>query len=154
MCVDEFWGCYLLFRDIYFCINYLLAFLATFVATMTFDQFGGLDGGHAVLLILPMVAASMIEGQQFVRKYHFKPTVRQCWQASLRMTALIVLMMLSVFVPTLIALPQTAAELAAIDATGRASVYLLLCFVSCCFLRVGYAIGLATESKAQQFPDN
>lgn len=121
---------------------------------MTFDKVGGLDGGRAVLLVLPLIVASMIEGQQFARRYRTKPDARRCWQASLRMTAMIVLMALSVFVPMLVTHPDMAAELASIDANGRASVYLLLCFLSCCILRVGYAIGLATELKAQQFPDN
>lgn len=152
--VSSFWGCPVLFRDLYFCINYLLALLATFVATTTLDQLGGLHGGHAVLLVLPMIASAMIEGQQFARRYRMKPTVRECWQASLRMTALIILMMLTVFIPMILVHPDTAAKLATIDPTGRASVYVLLCFLSCCLLRVGYAIGLATELKAQQFPDN
>lgn len=143
----------MLFRSIYFCFNYLLSFLATFVATLTFDQLGGLDGGFAVLLVLPLVASGMIEGQQFVRRYGYKPTVRQCWLASLRMTSMVVLIVLSVFVPMLVASPDSVAILAEVNATGRAAVYLLLCFLTCCILRIGYGIGLATEMKAQQFSD-
>lgn len=143
----------MLFRGIYFCINYLLGFLATFVATLTFDRIGGLDGGYAVLFVLPLVVSAMIEGQQVVRRHGQKPTVSQCWQASLRMTSMVVLIALAVYIPMLVASPESTRILAEVDAVGRVAVYLLLCFLACCILRVGYGIGLATELKAQQFSD-
>ena len=144
----------MLIRDVFFCLNYMLALLAVFVTTMTFDLLGDLNGGSAVMLILPLIVAAMIEGQQFARTHSEKPTTQQCWQASLRMTAFVILILLSAFIPVLLVDQVSSTELAKIDATGRAAVYLLLCFSACCTLRVGYAIGLATEAKAQQFPDN
>lgn len=144
----------LLFRSFRFCLNYLIALAATFLAMMVLQVLGGLKSGFAVLVILPLIASGMVEGQVFVRRYGHRPTVPQCWQASLRMTAMVVLMMLSVAVPLLVLSPGSLADLAEVDATGRAAVYLLLCFISCCTLRIGYAIGLATELKAKQFPDN
>ena len=121
---------------------------------ITLSVLGGLSSSISVLVVLPPLVASMVEAQVFVRHYGMRPPNKECWQASLRMTAMIVLMMLAVVIPMLILYPGSSAELAAVDATGRMAVYLLLCFITCCVLRTGYAIGLATELKGQQFPDN
>lgn len=143
----------MLFRSVCFCRNYVLAVLTTYVAMFIMTKLGGLAPNFAVLVILPPIAAAMAEGQVFVRRHGCRPDTQKCWKASLRMCALVVLLWLAVVIPMLILYPGQLAALAEVDATGRAAVYLLLCFLSCCILRAGYAIGLATELKGQQFSD-
>lgn len=143
----------MLFRSLHFCLSYLLAFVATFLAMVVLNALGGLTASTAVLFILPLIIASMVEGQAFVRRFRTRPSNYECWRAALRMTAMVVLMMLAVVIPMLILYPGSAADLAEIDAVGRSAVYLLLCFCACCILRGGYAFGLATELKGQQFSD-
>ena len=58
--VTSFWGYFVLIRDVFFCLNYMLALLAVFVTTMTFDLLGDLNGGSAVMLILPLIVAAMM----------------------------------------------------------------------------------------------
>ena len=143
----------MLFRSICFFRNYVLAILATYAAMSVMTELGGLAPSFAALVILPPIAAAMIEGQAFVRRHGCRPDTKKCWKASLRMCALVVLLWLAVVIPMLILYPGQLAALAKVDATGRAAVYMSLCFLSCCILRAGYAIGLATELKGQQFSD-
>ena len=119
----------MLFRSLHFCRNYVLAFFATCFAMLVMNVIGGLSPSFAVLVILPPIASAMLEGQVFVRLYGARPSNQQCWKASLRMCALVVLMWLAIVIPMLILNPGRLAELSQIDATGRAAVYLLLCFV-------------------------
>ena len=55
--------------------------------------------------------------------------------------------------PRLISDQQDLAELAEIEATGRALAFMLMIAVVWVLLRLGYSIGLATELKGQQFSD-
>lgn len=141
----------MLFRGTMFCINYCLAFAATFFAMVILNWIGGLHASAAVLFILPLIAASMTEGQIFARRYRKRPSNQLCWRASLRMSAMVMLMFLAVLIPSIILQPGLRAELASIDAVGRAATYLLLFTAALGLVRLGYGFGLATELKGQQF---
>lgn len=143
----------MLFRGIWFCLNFVFAFLAILIAMSMMQRFLGLQSSLAVLVILPPIIASMIEGQVFGRRYRARPSNRLCWLASLRMTAMVVLISLSVLLPQLLFDTSARAELEAIDPTGRTAAFVLLIALAWCLLRLGYSIGLATELKGQQFSD-
>lgn len=143
----------MLFRGIWFCLNFAFAFLATFMGMLIIQNVTGLEASIVVLVILPLVIASMVEGQVFGRRYQVRPSGRLCWLASLRMTAMVTLMALCIIIPRLISDQQDLAELAEIEATGRALAFVLMIAVVWVLLRLGYSIGLATELKGQQFSD-
>lgn len=143
----------MLFRSIWFCLNFVFAFLATFVAIMIVQITTGLRAGPSVLVVMPLIIASMIEGQVFGRKYHTRPSNHLCWVASLRMTAIVVLITVAILIPRLLFDREGMAELAGIDPTGRATVFLLLVAIAWGLLRLGYSIGLASELKGQQLSD-
>ena len=143
----------MLFRSIWFCLNFIFAFVATFVAIQIVQFTTGLTAGPSVLVVMPLVVASMIEGQVFGRRYHVRPSSQLCWVASLRMTAMVVLITLSILVPHLLMNSEGLARLDNIDATGRAAAFMLLVVIAWGLLRLGYSIGLASELKGQQFPD-
>lgn len=143
----------MLFRGRWFCVNFAFAFMATFVGMLIIQSLTGLVGSGVVLLILPLVIASMVEGQVFGRRYQARPSNRLCWIASLRMTAMVTLMAICIITPRLISDPQNLAALEKIEPTGRALAFLLMITVVWGLLRLGYSIGLATELKGQQFSD-
>lgn len=143
----------MLFRGIWFCLNFIFAFLATFVAILIVQVTTGLKAGPSVLVIMPLVIASMIEGQVFGRRYHTRPSSHLCWVASLRMTAIVVLITVAILIPRLLMDQEGMARLAAIEPSGRAAVLLLLVTIAWGILRLGYSIGLASELKGQHLPD-
>lgn len=140
----------MLFRGYHFCLSYVLAFVATIVL-LAVTSAVGLASNAAVALILPPVIAAMIEGQVFARRYRCRPCSYLCWIATLRMTAMVMLLYLCVIVPRVISEPARLEEFARHDSLSRALGIMTLAGIVWCLLRVGYSIGLATELKGQQF---
>lgn len=143
----------MLFRSIWFCLNFIFAFVATLLAILIVQVTTGLTAGPSTLIVMPLVIASMIEGQVFGRRYHTRPSSQLCWIASLRMTAMVVLITVAILVPRLLIDKKGMEKLAEIDATGRATAFLLLVVIAWGLLRLGYSIGLASELKGQQISD-
>lgn len=144
----------MLFRGNRFMVNFVVAFLATYVGLVFVQTATGLQSSLAVIVILPLIIASMIEGQEFVRRHNARPSAHLCWIASLRMTAFVVLLSVVLFVMQLTSQPHKMSELEAIEPSGRAAAFLLLVFLTWGVLRIGYAIGLASELKGQQLSDD
>ncbi|MFK7746053.1 MAG: ABZJ_00895 family protein [Roseobacter sp.] len=138
------------FRSCFFCINYIVMTIALFVLMLFVETLPGLAFSIAVVLILPLVISSTIEGQAFAREHKERPSGVSCWMASLRMLGFV-----SVIV-TAVALVRGLLDPSRLDPFKTAApidllmMGLFLASSAWLILRVGYAIGLASELKGQQ----
>ncbi|WP_227270907.1 ABZJ_00895 family protein [Roseobacter weihaiensis] len=142
----------MLFRGYHFCLFYVLAFVATIVLLAVVSVLG-IASNAAVVLVLPLLIAAMIEGQAFARRYRCRPSNHLCWIATLRMTAMVVLIYLCIIIPRVMSDPSRFGDFAHLDGMSRALAIMMMAGIAWCLLRVGYSIGLATELKGQQFSD-
>ena len=129
------------FRTFWFLANYLLSFIGTVLLMTLLEFVPGLQPSLAPLLVLPLLISSTIEGQHYAQIHHTRPSPRKCWIAALKMTVLVVI---SVCV-TLPFVLWWQGNLAWIGPSA-----LILVAVALLLLRIGYAIGLASELKGRQ----
>ena len=127
--------------------------MVTLFGMVIIESAVGLEASIGILIILPLIVAAMIEGQIFARRYGCRPSNTLCWIASLRMTAMVVLICLAVIIPRLMLYGQPGAVVEPAYAIGRVIGVLFIIGIVWGLLRLGYAIGLATELKGQQFSD-
>lgn len=128
------------FRNVWFLANYLTSFLGVALLMKLLQYVPGLESGLAAMLALPLLIAAMIEGQHYARVNRTRPSTNKCWVVALTMSALVGAVALVLLL--LIALWQRQYALPGVN-------FFLIAAVTLPLLRIGYAIGLASELKGQ-----
>ena len=143
----------MLFRGFHFSIYYCVALTATFLLMLLVEAIPGLRSSHIVLAIIPLLIASTIEGQHFARLNRQRPSNLRAWIVSLRMSAIaLVVALAALMLGDMLAFQSFGRlDLAPMQMMGGPLVRFGL--IAVVVARTGYAIGLATELKGQQFSD-
>ena len=134
-------GVAMYFRKLRFVVNYTVSLLGVAFLTRVLDFLLGLQSGMATILALPLLISAMIEGQCFAHRTRCRPCAKTSFVIAATMTvlaggaAIIALLLVSVW-QRQNALP---------DAN-----WLIVTLAAFFLLRIGYAIGLASELKGQQ----
>ena len=141
----------MLFRSIHFCLNYCVALVCTFLLMILIRFLPDLSPGYAALVILPLVVVATVEGKSCARLQRVRPRNCQVCLASVQMMVLALVIARIFFLIGNEFLPVHIAQLGLhkFDSIWLAiGAFAVSAFVA---LRVGFALGLATELKGQQF---
>ena len=141
----------MMIRGLNFCINYSLALICTFLLVFLIDFLPGLSPGYASLLVLPLLIVSTEEGKSFARLKRARPHGGQSLVASLQMMVLALVTATFFFILGKHVTPILIAELRLPSINNSWVTIAAMVGGAVAVLRAGYAFGLASELKGQQF---
>lgn len=137
------------FRSCCFSVNFVLGFVTLFGVLTVIDKLPGLSFSIYVLLVLPLLIASMIEGKVFARLKKSRPAAKDCWLTSLKMMVIVSLIVFAVGLVRIALDTDRIDYLLSTDMSGLGLALSASAILGWVLLRVGYAIGLASELKGQ-----
>lgn len=137
-----------MYRVFQFNLHVTAAYCATALAVGAIEATLGLYAGLGVFLTIPLLFAAMLEGQYAVRTLGSAPPPRHCWYAAFCMGCLTGALAAIGWVVWMLFLDPLLA------AAGRAEWPISWAKIAVCvgltvpLLRIGYAIGVASEMRS------